>query len=1179
MSLRSRIREDLLGPGSSHPSFTVMNIRRALLWSGYLVLAAILVIAWALWRDLSDRSLSETVQAISKGNALAIAITVLFSMLVLISSALITYFLALRMASQEGARRNSLDPWFTLGVSVIVIGAAVVAMWFALGVPLSAETRATSLSVIGATTFLGMLLVMYVVEGLDLPTLARAMFGLRSLTALGILASAWWGFSALVLKTPLLNWIMRIPGVSKEFAQGIVPAAALFPMLGLFVWTFKAWLIPAALRTISDSANKSSIDEEFATSGLQRPQTVPLTMDAFPRPTGRLQTTSSAAETATQAMPPGPGSEAAPEEPQPFAESIAAWCKEHFGAALRVSVQRVPVERGCGVANAQDLSVFFGGPPTEDQERFIRRAESTAERAATDPDFSADLLLHGPEGSGRSTALIALAIVACIDRGCRTVLLTPTVRAAELAMAELVARIERMHFREAVLPARIDDSQMLRMVQDKTPRIPDIWVGTPIEFERALFGTRTDKSGTQRLQAILSRMQCVLIDDIDRIEDAVRNHVPFLVEKLRLLLRLAGHSMQVVGVLDNPTSATLRTVTSRILKEGVDQSVALRPPRSEQIELVEVPIRREDDSEEMLRKVAKRLIELGKGIDVLVPGAGRAEIASLETELNAAGGSGQVHPDADAFRLRREVVCAFATFRRFVGERRAIIVHRSSVKEIPLVIALGGAPLPTDDLHLIMLPSHRSVGFAVPHLRSIGRFLKHWVPGHRDLWAKFGLGGPGDLTDLPIASDTKGRGSPEFTLAVDPSELESRAVTASSKEVWPWVSVIHKPEDWSPVDLLGPISTLDRMRMDHRAMLVDAGRTSVDLTRSGSEPLVDWTDDQGQALGTTSLAYGDLLLLKTARGLFYPTEVAPNPIRLRGRKFDGQGNEPIVPVWRSMLRIHEEALLVSQEGGDLARSVARFSLESGRPQPRPDLTLHTMQRMRKRSGDLSNAFEIEAQLEGAVDSHGTIAEFGRIIPCRYPVRGSVWFILKGSDPRSLSDAQRWVKVHASTPPAVSTFAPFAGSWNAPTDDPSRNSEWTGPLWPELAALLHIGLRETIRGWGTLARTMAFRPGGALRERAHAVIFMIEPLPTQGTVNKTLSELCADSPLLNRVLLTSTEAMTRTPAKAAMDRTIQLAIMARCVQRSGEELYDDDSIDAAIHLLSDLRKQLLRISGI
>lgn len=96
---------------------------------------------------------------------------------------------------------------------------------------------------------------------------------------------------------------------------------------------------------------------------------------------------------------------------------------------------------------------------------------------------------------------------------------------------------------------------------------------------------------------------------------------------------------------------------------------------------------------------------------------------------------------------------------------------------------------------------------------------------------------------------------------------------------------------------------------------------------------------------------------------------------------------------------------------------------------------------------------------------------------------------------------------------------------------------------------------------------------------HAVPVWWETRPTQGTVNKTLSELWSDSPLLNRVLTTSIAAMDRDPGVHAMERITQLAILARCMQRAHHDSDAPDSIDEARSLLVDLQQQLVRISGI
>jgi hypothetical protein len=420
MSLRSRIRDEELGPYSTHPAYAFANIRRAFVLAGSFSLLVVGLALLGLWQWSSKLTLAEIIDKLLNGQAAGVIGGIIFAVAIPVASALLTYLICLRLASQPGNRRSPLDAYATLVTAAVVVAGLVFLMWLTLGVFKDADTQASILGALSLVTFAALMLVMWVAEGFDLSTLAKAVFGLRSFTVFGTSIAVWWALMQGIFNAttvPMLKYL-----VSSDTARAFVPAVTLLPVLAGFALTVKKWFIPAVLRAASESAKADHIDEEAATQGLDRPTPIQLGADAFPQPK-RPAVSNAVPQESTPADDESSGEpiKASSEPPPPgFADSLKGWYEEQFGASVRHTVQITPSEQTCTVADAQDLSVFFGGPPTEDQERFMRTAERNAERTLTDPEASGDLLLHGPEGSGRTTSLLALAITACIDPPDRT---------------------------------------------------------------------------------------------------------------------------------------------------------------------------------------------------------------------------------------------------------------------------------------------------------------------------------------------------------------------------------------------------------------------------------------------------------------------------------------------------------------------------------------------------------------------------------------------------------------------------------------------------------------------------------------------------------------------------------------------------------------------------------------
>ena len=204
--------------------------------------------------------------------------------------------------------------------------------------------------------------------------------------------------------------------------------------------------------------------------------------------------------------------------------------------------------------NADPLFVaLLGGvPPKHERMRRIFDAVTAAGRRSrnADPDApawerpSADMLVEGDAGSGRTTAVIAAVLHGALCEGDHALFIVPE----DSAIESLVERV-----RTATAAVGVDTFLEVETLSPPTvaewlePAVarssPVVIVGTPSQFERAFFeGT----SAPERRRAALSKIGVVVVADLDRygFDDLV--HLPFLLHKLRLFLAATGDTCRVI---------------------------------------------------------------------------------------------------------------------------------------------------------------------------------------------------------------------------------------------------------------------------------------------------------------------------------------------------------------------------------------------------------------------------------------------------------------------------------------------------------------------------------------------------------------------------------------------------------------------------------------------------------
>lgn len=203
-----------------------------------------------------------------------------------------------------------------------------------------------------------------------------------------------------------------------------------------------------------------------------------------------------------------------------------------------------------------------GGTSTKDQRNFFDRFVSSYEDARNGflenedpriPPKQADLILHGADGSGRTTILLASALYAAVVRGQRVLYFVSSGSDAEKLADRVNAHLRNAmvdcYFSAGVLkPTDVEgwlETYSLRpdengafSLSGKESLPPDILFATPETVERCFFSNAMtlDAETREAMRRMLVGFSLFVVDDFLDYPVAVRSHLAFIVDKFRLLL-------------------------------------------------------------------------------------------------------------------------------------------------------------------------------------------------------------------------------------------------------------------------------------------------------------------------------------------------------------------------------------------------------------------------------------------------------------------------------------------------------------------------------------------------------------------------------------------------------------------------------------------------------------------
>jgi len=783
------------------------------------------------------------------------------------------------------------------------------------------------------------------------------------------------------------------------------------------------------------------------------------------------------------------------------------------GGLLHDGVDQATLRRALGVA-------FGPLRPTYDQVRVLERFDAAwrealgdaAERGvtATTTGTSPDLVVHGVEGSGRTTALLACACFAALARGQQVLYLAADEERAVATLARLRALLAADGLEAYVAPDRL--AVGLRYAVDGPRRdvvAPRILVATPVEAERHLYGAEDSaEGGSSRGRELVLATEVVLADDVLSGPSTVRDHLPFLLAKHRLLLDGHGLVPQIVVACARLAPVGARVVGRRFLSEaGASERnvLALDPPPPDEAWAVRLAIK---PSPTVLGSLVSWCV--GRELRVVVhrPGATRTAREAMARDAGNGTDLVRVVESADDRALARagpvdvvfvdgERPYVAAAIRRRVGGPQTVFVY---------VVYLDDPPS-TDDRGVVPVLAEASASaLALAHLRSVLRFLVLGSPTAEASWTAIGA----DLVRAPVVQGN----SSEAVFHVD----EPGQTRLPADALGTYIVPLAAPRQSRPVDVRRRPAlegALVRQSPDGRRVALVGGDGGQDDANSGRRLM--WHDPDGAALDAVSdLATVHDLSIEREGERFVRGGGPDAEGRLTARRADPRGGDPRFVVLDLAFTLDD--VRVSPVGGGVDHGLQWFTVDRVAGHP----------------------WSVEAAVTGLLDDGGVETTLAPL-RLRYDARLTV-----------VTLAPKSAAASGAMPQAADALvaAALKGTWNtAPTHDGASSHA------PSLGAALEHALDARVPGWREWARSATFILAGDAAQAGRAAWFLIEPWESGRTVSATLDEMLRDPDEL-QALLESADWFLGRLAKATDPRA-----WSRRVRHAGRAA-DGTSADAA-----------------
>ena len=1039
-----RFRDKELGCWSSHPQWVLWRLR----WFAMLAFGAVLAMIPAA--VLVVRSSADWRSALDQAPRFVMAAGMLAAFAV---AGIMTQALCARLGkwrSQNKLQQTgdwlpvAIHPWLLL--AAIVLGAVGPAL-LAHAAPVSPALR-TVFQLFALFPLLGLILIIACVKERPPKPVAQRQYRLQRrpifLVLLAMVVSLWlvtlmrdltMGGSG----TALARAASWLPGRWSAVGQPFFGTAVLLPLAFFLFASWELW--PAVVPV--ESPQRSVAREARLRRKLRLWQRIRLW---FCKLFGNFPRTSAG----TRSEPP-------------------AWLqplRERFGSKMGPPERiRLAPDQISPDSPRTDLKHIFGvDVPSMDQvtvfERFQRSYRELIEDGWGAQQRSADLLVMGNVGSGRTTALLACACYAALVRGQRVLFLVPDSLRQEAVQARVDAFLERLQLGYYLTAATLSDDAVNRWLTGAEP-IPHIMIGTVETAERHLYGFQCLDSQLPALRRLVMLPEVLIVDDFMDFDDAQRSHLPFLIDKHRLLLAADQMPLQVAVSCRNLTELGQQVLGARLFTikqlDKYRNVVVVKPRPCGSAWRVRMQA---DDVPATLENLVVWC--LSHDLDVVLYRQGLEEDQRLgqQNAFLAKAGRGRLALLSDLERplLSPSPVDVDAIFYQEAAHEDiclALRLHAGHDETVIFSVGASGAVCEPVGSVLPAVADRSAMPLLVAHLNSVTRFLRPCAPIHADLCARFGL----PYRDVPAAASGAELTDCRFDVDVwdEPDYGDA---------VWPYLALSGPVSRRQPVRVLAmpdPGWCVFRSPVGRQLIVGRAAREAAsprERTRRAK-----WFDGQAEFgdVGEIDLAHACQFRLDWYRrsiGLRAIEQMPDGQIRLIAQVWRGGGHDRYLPLCHLGWTLSDQAEATRFWGG-------------------PDSGLRWF--------ELQTAGEVlvQARILGQMSDYADVTDISAV-GFEYPAELSGLVFA----PAPLDREQLGRTIGRA----------LSGRWET-GDDPR--------FWSALTGAFNYAARARIPGLHFFTRLLAFRLMDESRGIGGAVVWFIEPTSSGRTTSRLMAELWQD----------------------------------------------------------------------
>ena len=807
--------------------------------------------------------------------------------------------------------------------------------------------------------------------------------------------------------------------------------------------------------------------------------------------------------------------------------------------------------------------------PTEDQAEFFRRFVESYEEARDGffenedpraPKKQADMLLHGADGSGRTTVLLASALYAAIVRGQRVLYVVPARDVANRLAGRVNARLRDVmvecYFRAGVLkPIEVGawlqayvarDEKVEKPLQESEACMPpDVLFATPEMIERCFFSNvvTIDSEKRQAMRRLLLDFNVFIIDDFLEYSLPVRSHLAFVMDKFRLLLATEFVVPQfVVATSPLDVQNCVEILGQRLFgfnRFNRRKNVfALKPRRLEPYLFGTLVVKRSKTLEAASRELLAT--SLRKDCQTLLyrRGISSPEKAKLDEDFKEKVKDGKLKVVSHLYELDERKAYENVFYLSLTcGNADAALRLNLPDGGTPVFfrIKLEGEEDAVDREAVVLLPDETAVSLRAFHLRSVLQYIPRLMPVEASVWSCLGI-----FRDHPNIKDAAFLEDAGSRVAVQwfQDDLPSDERYADG-QIWPYLvlgadSTLGTRGRLIDFDVLPTGS--ESIWIDRRAVGREANRLLL-ARETEADPcrhLVSWRDTKNVKCGATDLAHTDEMVCRrkgvdgedadeyTVGGLPSQDVLDEDSDRfamaVTARYRQGTEDEFLYPIKRLKWSVPTKELEIV----DLSRldHLAYFKLQL----------------------KADTSCRVDGMLKGLLNFKGKELDY-------YPPRAFAY------------DAYMTCIVLHPTLKKLSEDA-------LPEDYVRRciNGNWTtDPRCGFSSALTHAltaAFRQRFSGWSFFATAPVFYIEGREDSIGKAVMWLVEPSNSGRTTGPVLKALFEETKLWGEIFETACEILSECRKLGDLRVRSRLAF--------ADEAWDDDDLAKALAILEPMR---------